>query len=57
MYSSKSTDRYDDVGSSGVSAALSLGVSNEFYKKHMVSFGFNVGANITAANLKYGYWF
>jgi len=57
MYSSKTSSRYDDVGSSGLSPAVSLGISNDWYRKHMVSFGFNVGENIFAANLKYGYWF
>jgi hypothetical protein len=57
MYSSQSTSRYDDRGSSGFSPALSVGLSSTIYKKHMVSLGFNTGENIAAAFLKYGYWF
>jgi hypothetical protein len=57
MYSSSQSSRYDDPGQSGTSAALNLGISNSFYKKHMVSLGFNSGENITVLYLKYGYWF
>jgi hypothetical protein len=57
MYSSQKTSRHDDPGSSGLSGALCLGISNAFYQKHMASLGFNVGENIFAASLKYGYWF
>jgi hypothetical protein len=57
MYSSQTTSRYDDRGSSGMSGAISLGIANTFYRKHMVSLGLNGGANITSLYLKYGLWF
>jgi len=56
-YSSEITSRYDDPMHSGISGALCLGISNTFYRKHMVSVGFNSGKNIYAAYLKYGFWF
>jgi hypothetical protein len=56
-YSSEITTRYDDPGSRGISGALCLGISNTFYRKHMVSMGLISEYNFDAAYLKYGYWF
>lgn len=57
IYSSETTSRYDDYGSSGISDAFCFAFSNAFYRKHMVSLGLNRGENIFAAYLKYGFWF
>ena len=57
IYSYEITSRDDDNGRSGISGALCLAISNAFYRKHMVSIGLNRGKNITAAYLKYGFWF
>ncbi len=57
MYSSQQTSRHDDRGNSGISPALCIGISNTFYRKHLVNIGINTGENITAAYLKYGFLF
>ena len=57
IYSSQTTSRPDDYRRSGMSGALCLGISSAFYRKHMVSIGLNVGKNIDALYLKYGFWF
>ena len=57
MYSSESTSRQDDYGSSGISGAIGLSVSSLFHKKHMIIAGFTQGENISAAYIKYGFWF
>lgn len=57
MYSSDKSGRSDDPGRSGVSAALSAGISAAFPEKHMITLGFNTGENFTGLHLKYGFWF
>lgn len=57
MYSSETISRPSDTTQHGVSGAISLGFSNLFQQKHMVSIGINQGATISTAFLKYGYWF
>lgn len=57
IYSSESTSRFDDYGSSGISEAFCFAFSNNFYRKHMVCLGLNRGENIFAVYLKYGFWF
>ena len=55
MYSSEITSQPRER--KGFSGALSLGISNAFYKKHMVSLGYNAGRNIASLHLKYGFYF
>lgn len=57
MYSSENISRTSDPIQKGFSGAISLGVSSLFHQKHMLSLGFNQGANIESAFLKYGFWF
>ena len=57
MYSSQIISRPTDPSQKGISGAISLGFSNLFQQKHMVSIGINEGSNISSAFLKYGYWF
>jgi hypothetical protein len=57
MYSSQTISRPSDPTQQGISGAISIGVSNLFHQKHMVSVGINEGANISSLFLKYGYWF
>lgn len=57
MYSSENIARASDPIQRGFSGAISLGLSSLFHQKHMISLGFNQGANIESAFLKYGIWF
>lgn len=56
MSGKSKSDRYDDTGSSGVSGALNVGVSNTFNRKHMITLGALVGEYVDGFYLKYGYW-
>lgn len=51
------SNRYDDPGSSGISGAINIGVSNTFNKKNMITLGILNGEYIDGFYLKYGYWF
>ncbi len=55
MYSSEITSQPTE--SKGVSIAISIGISNTFYQKHMVSIGYNDGRNIESLFVKYGFCF
>ncbi len=57
MYSSETISRPADPTQKGISGAISVGVSNLFHQKHMLSVGINEGAHISSTFLKYGYWF
>ena len=57
IYSSETIIRPEGYSNSGVSGTLCLGISNDFYGKHMLSMGATVGDNIFAVYLKYGIWF
>jgi hypothetical protein len=57
IYSSIKTSREDLPYKNGFSGAVSIGFSNNFYKKNMITTGVNVGENILAIHLKYGRWF
>jgi hypothetical protein len=57
MYSSENISRTSDPIQKGFSGAISLGLSSLFHQKHMLSLGFNQGANIESAYLKFGFWF
>ncbi|MCL6260643.1 hypothetical protein M3O96_16180 [Aquiflexum sp. TKW24L] len=53
----QSSERINGRELSGVSGAICLGLSNTFHGKHMGTLGINQGENISAAYIKYGYWF
>jgi len=57
MYSSETISRPTDPVQRDMSGAISVGFSNLFHQKHMISIGINEGAYISSAFLKYGYWF
>ncbi|MCH6233948.1 hypothetical protein [Cognataquiflexum rubidum] len=53
----QSSERINGRELSEVSGAICLGLSNTFQGKHMVTLGINQGENISAAYIKYGFWF